>query len=203
MGFFKRKIQTLRMIDLAVPRKGILKGREVKRFLLSQFGRTTFHDLRLPFKAVCCDIEKREEVIVSDGSLADAVMASVAIPGAFEPVTINGRMLVDGGIINPVATNCLIRGGVSKIIAVNTLPAPEDIQQSKKKVTNILDIIVNTLQASEYLLAEVSCQDADIAMHPILPTVDWYEFYEGQRVIERGVEEALKFLPQLKELAAA
>jgi NTE family protein len=203
MGAFKKKIQTFRMIDLTFPSKGVLKGREVKRFLVSFFGKTTFRDLRMPFKVVCCDIETREEVVLEDGSLADAVMASVAIPGAFEPVMIGGRMLVDGGIINPLATSVLMKRGVSKIIAVNTLPSPEDIQQSKKKVTNILDIIVNTLQASEYLLAEMSCQDVDIAMHPILPTVDWYEFYEYPRVIERGVQEALKFLPQLRELASA
>jgi NTE family protein len=175
----------------------------VRRFLREQFGNRTFHDLKFPLKIVTCDIEKREEVVLDRGSLADAVMASVSIPGIFEPVVIEGMLLVDGGIINPLPTNVLMKLGVAKIIAVNALPSPQDIQRSKKKVTNIFDIIVNSVQASEYLLAEMSCQDVDIAMHPVLPRIDWYEFYESQKVIKRGEEEALRYLKQLRDLAAA
>jgi len=63
-------------------------------------------------------------------------------------------------------------------------------------------MIVRNIQASEYLLAEMSCQDADIAMHTVLPGVDWYEFYEGEKIIKKGEEEALRFIPQLRELAS-
>ncbi|MFA4982373.1 MAG: patatin-like phospholipase family protein [Candidatus Omnitrophota bacterium] len=197
---FKKKITTLRLLDLTWPSHGLIKGREVRRFLISQLGDKTFYDLKLPFRIVTCDIETREEVVLEQGNLAEAIMASVSIPGIFEPVKIDGRLLVDGGIINPLPTNVLTRSGVEKIIAVNSLPSPEDIQKSKKKLTNIFDIIVNSVQASEYLLAETSCQVADIAMHPILPTADWYEFYESEKIIMKGEEEAIKYLPRLKEL---
>lgn len=200
---FKRKITALRLLDLTWPSQGLVKGREVKRFLVSQFGEKTFYDLKLTFKVIACDIQTREEVVLEHGNLAEAVMASVSIPGIFEPVKIDGRLLVDGGIINPLPTNVLVRGGVEKIIAVNALPSPEDIQKSKKKLANIFDIIVNSVQASEYLLAEMSCQAADIAMHPILPTADWYEFYEGEKIIAKGEEEAMRYLPRLKELVVA
>jgi len=197
---FKKKTDALRFVDLTLPTKGLIKGREVSKFLTAQFGGMTFYDLKRTLRIVTCNIETREEVVLDRGSVADAVMASVAIPGIFEPVMINGRPLVDGGIINPLPTNVLMRMGVTKIIAVNTLPSPEDIQMSRKKVTNIFDILVNGIQASEYLLAETNCQNADIAMHPMLPKVDWYEIYEGLRAIKRGEEEALKFLPRIKEL---
>jgi NTE family protein len=197
------RMKALRLIDLTMPKKGLIKGREIKRFFIKQFGNMTFQELKMPFKAICCDIETREEVDVDYGSVADAVMASISIPGVFEPVDIRGRMLVDGGIINPLATNVLMRLGVAKIIAVNTLPSPDDIQRSRKKVTNIFDIMVNSIQAGEYLLAEMSCQNVDVAMHPVLPTIDWYEFYESRKVIQRGEDEAMKFLPQLKDLLAA
>lgn len=200
---FRSKIRTLRLMDLAIPKRGLIKGREVRRFLYRQFGDMTFYNLKLPFRAVCCDIEKREEVVVESGSLVDAVMASISIPGVFEPVTVNGRLLVDGGIINPLPTNVLMRLDIAKIISVNTLPSPQDIQRSKKKVTNIFDIIVNSVQASEYLLAEASAQDVDVSMHPVLPTVDWYEFYEAAEVIKRGEEEAMSFIGKLRELAAS
>ncbi len=198
---FKSRISVLRMMDVTFPAKGLIKGREMKRFLVSQLGDSTFYDLKLPFKIVACDIEKREEVVLTEGSLVDAIMASIAVPGMFEPVKIGERLLVDGGIINPLPTNVLMRDGVSKIIAVNTLPSPEDVQKSNKKALNIFDMIVKNIQASQYLLAEISCQNADIAMHPVLAEVDWYEFYEGERIMKRGEEEAIKYLPQLRELA--
>lgn len=199
---FKR-IKTLSLMDLTFPRKGLIKGGAVRRFLRSQFGNGTFYDLKLPFKAVACDIEKREEVVLDKGFLVDAIMASIAIPGVFEPVVVEGRLLVDGGIVNPLPTNILMKAGVTKIIAVNTIPSPEDVQKHKKKVSNIFDIIVNSIQASEYLLAEISCQGSDIVMHPVLPAVDWYELYESPKIIKRGEEEALKYVPQLKELMTA
>lgn len=200
---FKRKIATWRLVDLTWPAKGFIKGREVRRFLVSQFKDKTFHDLRLPFKIVACDLERREEVVLEEGGLVDAVMASIAIPGIFQPVKIGNRILVDGGIIDPVPSAVLMRLGVSKVIAVNTLASPEDVRRSDRKVSNIFDFMVNSIEASEYLLAEMNCQNADVAMHPILPSADWYEFYKAPEIIKRGEEEALKHLSQLKELAAA
>jgi NTE family protein len=110
--------------------------------------------------------------------------------------------LVDGGIMNPLPVNVLRDDGVSKVIAVNVLPSPEDIRKSGKKITNIFDVIMNSMQASEYLFAEMSYQDADIVIHPELPTMDWYEFYEAAEAIQCGEEEAMKQLPRLKELAS-
>jgi NTE family protein len=199
---FRDRAKTMKLADPVFPKLGLIRGNEVRRFLAAQFGSRTFYDLMMPLKIVACDIENRDEVVIDKGSIVDAIMASIAIPGIFEPVNIGGRYLLDGGIINPLPTNVLIRMGVSKIIAVNALPSPEDVRKSKKKIFNIFDIIVNSVQASEYLLAEASCKAADIAMHPIVSKVDWYEFYESEKVIKRGEEEALRYLPQLKELAA-
>ena len=200
---FRKKIRALRLVDLAIPRRGLIRGREIRRFLASQFGNKTFHDLKMPLKIIVCDIERREEVVLESGSITDAVMASLSIPGMFEPVKIDGKLLVDGGITNPLPTDVLTRSGVAKVIAVNALPSPEDVQKFKKKDFNIFDMIVRNIQGSEYLLAEASAQNADIAMHPVLAGVDWYELYEVERIIRRGEEEAMKYLPKLKELAAA
>ena len=197
---FQDKMKTLRLFDFAIPRRGLMRGRAIRRFLKKQFGGMTFHDLKMPLHIVACDIETREEIVIESGPIVEAVMASLAIPGVFEPVEIGGRPIVDGGIVNPLPTNVLMKMGVSKIIAINALPSPDDIQKSKKKLANIFDVMVNSIQASEYILAEMNCQNVDIAMHPIVPSVDWYEFYESAKIIRRGEEEALKYLPQLREL---
>ncbi len=202
IGKFRRKIENIKLMDFTFPRSGMLKGIVVRNFLQKHFGDRTFYDLKLPFRVVACDIETRQEVVIDKGGLVDAVLASISVPGVFEPVRLDGKILVDGGIINPVPTNVLSLMGINKIIAVNTLPSPDDVVRSKKKVTNIFDIIVNSVQAGEYILAEMSCQNADVAMHPIVPTMDWYEFFKLDLAIARGEEEAKRFLPAIRELVS-
>ncbi len=200
VAHYKSKITNVKLMDFTFPRRGIIKGGEVRKFLRSELGDKTFQDMKLPFKIVACDIQTRQEVILDTGSVAEAVLASVSVPGVFEPVNIDGRILVDGGIVNPLPTNVLSKMGANKIIAVNVLPSPEDIVRSKKKVTNIFDIIVNSVQASEYILAQMSGQNADILMHPVAYALDWYEFFFGDKAVARGEEEAKKFLPAIREL---
>ncbi len=71
---------------------------------------------------------------------------------------------------------------------------------SKAFTPNVADIIVRTLQASEYILAEASAKQADVLIHPDLRGINWFELYEVNQLIARGEEAALKALPAIKEL---
>ena len=86
--------------------------------------------------------------MIDKGRLIDAVMASIAIPGFIEPVECGGVQLVDGGIVNPVPVNALIRDGIKRIIAVNVLPPPEEAAGRKGRRLNIYDIVVNSFLAA-------------------------------------------------------
>lgn len=198
---FDTKMKALQLADPVLPGTGLIKGSQIRKFLTSHFGHKTLDDFVIPMQIIAYDIENREEVVLKDCSIVDALMAAVAIPGVFEPVKIKGRILVDGGIMNPLPVNVLKRLGVPKVIAVNVLPSPEDIRKSGKKVKNIFDVIMNSMQASEYLFAEASYRDADILIHPVIPTMDWYEFYAGRKAIKAGEEEALKHHARLHRLA--
>ena len=198
---FKGKLRTLFLADPTFPVRGLIKGRAVRRILKGYLGNKTFFDIKLPLKIVACDIKKRKEYIIDNGSLVDAVMASIAIPGVFEPRELsNGIQLVDGGIVNPVPVNVLSRDGIKRIIASNVLPSPEDIVRISRKRLNIYDIIVNSFQAMEYTIAEVSSEQADVHIHPIPRLADWYEFYKAELFIKTGREHTKKALPQLKSL---
>lgn len=197
---FSKPISNLRLADLTWPKMGLIKGREVRRFLQRKLGDKTFYDVKLPFKIIACDIETREEVIIDKGSLVEAVMASVSIPGVFEPVKIDGRLLVDGGIVNPLPVNVLIRSGAAKIMAVNTLPSVEDAKISGRRAISIFDILVNSIQAPAYLLAKASAQNADVYLHPIYIPAGWYEFYKGEEIIRNGELVAKERLDELKAL---
>jgi NTE family protein len=90
-------------------------------------GDATFYDTKIPLKVIAYDLIRREELVIEDGSLVDAVRQSIAIPGVINPVLKKDRLIIDGGVVNPLPTNVIANMGIKKIIAVNVLQSPGDI----------------------------------------------------------------------------
>lgn len=117
--------------DFSLPHHGFFKGNQIGQFLKSYLGAKTFRDLHMPLKVVTANLFTGEEVIIDEGNVADAVRASISIPGIFRPTSYNGQYLIDGGVVDPLPIKVLNRYGVKKIIAVNVLSAPEEHLQRK------------------------------------------------------------------------
>ncbi len=79
----------------------------------------SFSDLTIPFAAVAADVETGEEVVLTEGNLAQAIGASAAIPGVFAPVLRDGRYLIDGGVLNKVPVDAVIDLGAEAVVAVD------------------------------------------------------------------------------------
>lgn len=230
---FRNKFRVFKIFDFTFPRRGLISGKYVTRILKRHLKAKTFQDLKMPFRVTACDLETRQEVIFDEGSLVKAVRASISIPGIFTPLFERGRFLVDGGILDPVPVQTLIRMGVSKIMSVNTLPSQLDIERGCQKdreeqkkqaqiikksnslkkflhwsgnkishmfLPNILDVIVIALQASESGLAEVSCKQSDVYLHPDISGIKWFEFYRVEELIKLGENETRRLLPQIKRI---
>jgi len=118
--------------DLSIAHHGFLHGRQVTRFMESYLGDTAIQDLQIPVKIVATSLTRSQQVIFENGSVVDALRASISIPGIFRPVRWKEELLIDGGILNPLPVDVLTRLGVKKIIAVNVLIGPEDrVHKSK------------------------------------------------------------------------
>ncbi len=184
------------VIPLALlPISGLVQGEAIGRWLKVKLGDKTFHDTKIPLRIVAYDLFHRKEIVIDQGSLVDAVRKSIAIPGVIKPVMEGKQMIIDGGVLNPLPTNVLADMGVKKIIAVNVLQSPEEVDWSQKKedenlikcfdipfskhpfkfigfrlgrlvskifTPNIADIVVRTLQATEFVIAEQSAKQADV-----------------------------------------
>ncbi|MBI3565526.1 MAG: patatin-like phospholipase family protein, partial [Elusimicrobia bacterium] len=87
--------------DLTVMRSGIFQGETLLRFIRTYLGSREFADMDIPFACVAADIETGEEVVLKSGRVAEAIRASCGLPIIFVPTQINGRYLVDGGLVNP------------------------------------------------------------------------------------------------------
>jgi predicted acylesterase/phospholipase RssA/CRP-like cAMP-binding protein len=217
----------LKLLDPTFPGSGILRGMRVQNFLHTIVDDLTFADTVIPLKIVAADLNTNEEVVFEEGKIIDAIRASISIPGVFRPISNNGHVLIDGGICNPVPVNVLARAGVSKIIAVNTIPNSEEMKQRDRyraemskasrrgrrgmhetgpvieTPTNIINIYMRCMHAMQSHMAEEACSNADVVIRPVVHESVWYDFYHPERYIRAGEEAAETALPKLKELVRA
>ena len=105
--------------DMVFPRSGLIDGSKVADFILNYIHTESIENLPLPFQAVATDIGNGEEIILDHGDIVEAVRASISAPGIFTPVRIGNRILVDGGLVNPVPVSVVKSMGAELVIAVD------------------------------------------------------------------------------------
>ncbi|HEX7044149.1 MAG TPA: patatin-like phospholipase family protein [Burkholderiales bacterium] len=94
--------QTLALFLPDLPTGGLVSGARIMEFLRSRLGHHAIEELPLGYAAIAADLETGEEVVLDHGDLVEAVRASVSVPGLIAPHQVDGRILVDGGVVNPV-----------------------------------------------------------------------------------------------------
>jgi len=120
LGLDWRKLARLVDLNLILLWKGFVQGQRAKSFLSSILGNVRFEDLEIPLGVVATDIRSMEEIVINEGSVAEAVRASISMPMVFTPVKWRGRFLVDGGAVNPMPVDVVRKMGADVVIAVNT-----------------------------------------------------------------------------------
>ena len=109
----------MRLLDVDIINGGLIDGTRIMKFLQGFKGDALIEDFDKPYMAIASDINTGREVWLQEGSVFDAVRASVSIPGFLSPFYLNGKWLVDGGLINPVPVSACRALGADIIIAVN------------------------------------------------------------------------------------
>lgn len=119
-----QRLDVVRLLDLSFGSTGLFKGERVIGVLKDLIGDRNIEDLPVSFTAVATDIQNGKEVWLSRGPLFDAIRASIAIPMIFTPHTIEGRQLVDGGLVNPIPIAPTLRIRTDLTVAVNASAEP-------------------------------------------------------------------------------
>jgi len=117
ISFDWKRIATL--LDPVFPRSGLIDGHKVADFVRAYVSARNVEDLPVPFCAVATDMLTGEEVVISKGDLIEAIRASIAVPGVLTPLRRDGRLLVDGGLVNPVPARTVRVMGAGRVIAVD------------------------------------------------------------------------------------
>lgn len=118
-----------RFLDLKLGGSGLFGSDKLNNLMNDKFGAMRLEDLPIPFTAIACELKSGHEVWLRKGSMSDAIRASFAMPGVFEPQEIDGQWLVDGALVNPLPISICRAEGCDLIIAVNL---SEDIYGSAR-----------------------------------------------------------------------
>jgi NTE family protein len=215
------KLKTLSALDFTLTKPGVLAGdrlieifspwlRQVKRF----------EQLRYPCRTVAADIESGERVWIGQGRLDQAFRASCSVPLLWAHVRWRGRVLVDGGILDPVPAEVVREMGADVCIAVNVVPPlkkgvdnvltrawrrlsylnPLSYLGNSRGLPNTFDIVMNSIQALEHELGNFKAISADARIVPDLSDFTWIEFYRPRELIERGAAAAERALPEIRRI---
>jgi NTE family protein len=196
IGKLARTLRWPRLIRPARTRKALFDTSRLAIFLDEALGSRDFDGLSIPFAAVACDLATGDEVVLRDGPVSSAVLASASVPGVFPPVERDDQLLVDGSLVTMVPAALARSMGADVVLAVDVSgPLP------RRAPTTLLHIMVavSTLQpGGPQRLAE----EADLV---VSPAVDGYAFWELSRIAEfeeAGRTATEQALPVLKALIA-
>ncbi|HET7890935.1 MAG TPA: patatin-like phospholipase family protein [Candidatus Sulfotelmatobacter sp.] len=121
-------------------------GLLLDRIAFPESGIATFDDLPIPFRCVATDMISGDGVVLRDGSLAQALRASMALPGVFTPVEMNGRVLADGGMVQNIPVETVLAMGADDVIAVE-LRLPPGSRKELETLTGVLSRAVDVMIA--------------------------------------------------------
>jgi NTE family protein len=169
-------------------------GRNGEKFLDKNMRAKEFKDLKIPFIAVATDIVTGETVALNNGPITPAVRASYSIPGLFAPVEIYGRILVDGGVSEPLPVQVARRYNPKIIIAVDlSLPI------ERTTVHNVVDIVTKSLAINYSTLNNMMAQDADILIKPKMRNIGIFDAHRKDELYNAGRKAAEAKISDIKK----
>ncbi len=186
---------------------GIIAGQRLQLLLrsltLCSIDMEGFDELPIPFRAVACDLSTGEMVVIDHGDLSDAMRASMAIPGAFTPARLEGRLLVDGGIVQNLPVETARAMGAQVVIAVDVgSPLPE-IEESRPSFVGVAARALNLLTRGNSRASREALVAGDVLINPGLPGIDIASFGSMLEAAKAGEEAARARIEDLRRYSVS
>lgn len=138
-----KELRDMLSLDLAIRFKGFIGEKKSLQWLKKLIGGVYFSDLKIPLAIVATDMESGEDVVITEGSVLEAVRASIAMPVMFTPTKTQGRFLVDGGFSNPLPVDVVKNIGATFVIASNVVRTPEVAKAEFKRAKGMTNIVLS------------------------------------------------------------
>ena len=154
-----------------------------------------FDQMSIPFFCVATDVEKGEAVILDSGNLAQAVTASGAFPSLFQPVMIDGQLLIDGGVVNNYPIHELKAKGMDIIIGVDV----QDDLKDRLELKSAPDVLLQINNFRTVSDMKLKSKITDVYIRPDIKDFTVVSFSESKQIIENGKQATLKEIEKLKQ----
>lgn len=180
---------------------GLVQGQKLlillRRLTLSSWNVHDFNKLPIPFRAVAADIGTGEKVVFDQGELALAIRSSMSVPGAFAPLNVDGRLLVDGGMVDNVPIDVVRDMGASRLIVVD-VGSPLHEESALTNPVVIMDQMISALMKEKTQRQLATLGPDDILITPELGDLTAAQFNRGGEAIRQGELAAEAALAQIR-----
>jgi predicted acylesterase/phospholipase RssA/CRP-like cAMP-binding protein len=209
------------ILDYSFPRTNLLRGRKIKQIIKSAMEGVTIEECQIPLVLACTDLLTAKQVVLEEGNLGEAIVATGALPGIFRPVRWGKHLLVDGAVIDKVPAQALQNMGARFIISVNVTPDYDpnletsgiNSQTGLRKTLNrfppfkkwsqepnILQVISRSLGISGIHQARAQVDLIDVEIKPKVEQFDFLRFDRYDQIVEAGVVAAREAIPEIRNL---
>ncbi|WP_083511637.1 patatin-like phospholipase family protein [Alicyclobacillus acidiphilus] len=181
-------------LDLTVPKMGLIQGDRVREVvaLMTRHGR--FEDTKIPLSIVATDLVQRKLVVFREGIIADAVRASISIPGVFVPVVRDGAVYVDGGVIERVPVQSAWDLGADVVIGVDVSCTPPGTIPN-----SMVDVIMQSLGLMQDEVYALRSTSQTVSVIPEVSHIGTSQFGRAAEAIELGYQATVAQLPAIEE----
>ncbi|MEW6361384.1 MAG: patatin-like phospholipase family protein [Pyrinomonadaceae bacterium] len=195
------KIRWSDIAGFSYSRRGILSNIPLGEFVRSNFPVNRIEDLRIRFAACACDLETGQEIVFRDsGDLPTAIRASCAIPGIFVPVDLDGKQLIDGGVITPMPGKITRELGADFVIAVDLISCGSTYWG---RPTNLLGTFFQSAMMLLRAASKFQHFHADVVLEPQLSHIRPDEIDKRDEMVEIGYRTTLDKIETIKTLLVA
>jgi NTE family protein len=179
--------------DWSLPDRGLLKGEALQNFVNNVVGQRPMEKFGKLLAVVATDLNSGEPIVFRTGNTGMAIRASSSVPGLFQPVAINGREYVDGGLVSPVPVRIARSLGADFVIAVDISFRPQF-----GKTGSTIDVLMQTFSIMGQSISRRELPEADVVIRPHTPDLRATDFQDRHLAVLEGERAVAAILPELK-----
>lgn len=174
---------------LAISGYGFLSNRKFGRIVRRQLGSCRIEDAPIPLAIVATDVSTGKKVVLREGDVSMAVMASSSIPGIFRPVEIGEMLLVDGVLTENVPVSPLAGMGADTIVCIDLL-----WRHTFRRPEHLAALLINAFYTAMHAISQIQIREADLVISPDLSRFNLVDMSAVPEILECGYREALPLL---------
>ena len=182
-------------LDFVIPQMGIIAGERALATMQLLTKQKSFADLKTPLAIVATELNSGREFVFTEGNVAQAVRASISIPGVFMPFAMDGRLFIDGAVTNPTPIDTVWQMGADVVIAVDLVHAG-----TVGCVSNIVDVILQSIDIMERELCKQRQAYCDFLIQPDVGRIAPSSFAAMDECALAGELAAEQAIPAIKQM---